>query len=158
MAKIYRVRLETSEREALEAIINKDKCAAYRQRHARILLKADENRIGGALSDRQIAAAVEVGIATVQRVRRVFVLHGLERALTRKDPDRVYLRKLDARGEARLVAMACENPPQGRAKWTLKLLSEKLVELEVVDSIGIETVRTTLKKTKSSPGRKSSGV
>jgi len=110
------------------------------------------------MSDQQIAEAVEAGIATVQRVRRVFVLHGLERALTRKDPDRVYQRKLDAKGEARLIAVTCEKPPDGRDKWTLKLLSEKLIELEVVDSIGIETVRTTLKKTTSNHGRKSSGV
>jgi transposase len=158
MAKIYRVKLEPSEREALEEIIKKDKCAAHKQRHARILLKADENRSGGAMSDQQIAEAVEAGIATVQRVRRVFVLHGLERALTRKDPDRVYQRKLDAKGEARLIAVTCEKPPDGRDKWTLKLLSEKLIELEVVDSIGIETVRTTLKKTTSNHGRKSSGV
>ena len=158
MPKIYRVLLEASERELLEAIIKKDRCAAHKQRHARILLKADENAPDGPLTDEQIAEAVECGTATVQRVRRIFVEHGLERSLHRKDPDRVYERKLDAKGEAQLVALACEDPPEGQAKWTMQLLADKLVELKVVDSIGREAVRTTLKKTKSNPGRKSSGA
>lgn len=158
MQKIYRVRLSASERESLEAIINKSKCAAHRQRHARILLKADENREGGPWKDGRIAEALEVGVATVQRVRRTLVEHGLERALERKDPERVYERKLDGRGEARLVALACEGAPGGRARWTMQLLADRLVELEVVDSIARETVRITLKKTRSSPGRRSSGA
>ena len=158
MPKIYRVRLEASERKFLESLIKKDRCAAHKQRHARILLKADENAPGGALSDAKIAAAVECGTATVQRVRRILVEHGLDRALERKDPDRIYERKLDAKGEAQLVALACEDPPEGQAKWTMQLLADKLVELEVVDSIGREAVRTTLKKTRSSPGRRSNGA
>lgn len=158
MPKIYRVQLEASERQLLEAIIKKDRCAAHKQRHARILLKADENIPSGPLTDEQIAAAVECGTATVQRVRRTLVEHGLDRALERKSPDRVYERKLDAKGEAHLLALACEDAPEGRAKWTLQLLADKLVELEVVDSIGREAVRTTLKKTKSNRGRKNSGA
>ena len=158
MPKIYRVRLEASERKFLESLIKKDRCAAHKQRHARILLKTDENAPGGALSDAKIAAAVECGTATVHRVRRILVEHGLYRALERKDPDRIYQRKLDAKGEAQLVALACEDPPEGQAKWTMQLLADKLVELEVVDSIGREAVRTTLKKTRSSPGRRSNGA
>jgi transposase len=158
MPKLYRVRLEASERELLEAVIRKDQCAAHKQRHARILLKADENAPGGALSDQRIAEAVHVGTATVQRVRRIFVEHGLECALQRRDPDRFYERKLDAKGEAQLIALACEEPPDGRAKWTLQLLADKLVELNVVDSIGREAVRMTLKKTRSNPGKKGSGA
>ena len=158
MPKIYRVQLEASERQLLEAIIRKDKCAAHKQRHARILLKADENAPNGALTDEQIAAAVECGTATVQRVRQTLVEHGLDRALERKRPDRIYERKLDAKGEAHLLALACEDAPEGRAKWTMQLLADKLVELEVVDSIGRETVRTTLKKTRSNRGRKNNGA
>lgn len=158
MPKIYRVRLEASERDLLEAILKRNKCAAHKQRHARILLKADENAPGGPWSDERIAEAVEAGTATVQRVRCVFVSHGLERALQRKDPDRVYERKLDAKGEAHLIALACEAPPQGRSRWTLQLLADKLVELKIVDSIGREAVRTTLKKMKLSLGRKGSGA
>lgn len=158
MPKIYRVKLEASERQQLESILNKKRSAAHKQRHARILLKADENRSGGSLSDEQIAEAVEVGTATVQRVRKTFVLHGLDRCLERKNPDRVYERKLDAKGEAHLIALACEDPPEGRDKWTLQLLADRLVELEIVESIGREAVRTTLKKTTSSPGRKNSGA
>ncbi len=158
MPKIYRVRLDRSERSLLKSFLRKKKCAAHRQRHARILLKADENAPNGALTDAKIAEAVEVGLATVQRVRRIFVEHGLDRALERKDPDRVYERKLDARGEAKLVALACEAPPSGRARWTMQLLADKLVELEIVDSIGREAVRTTLKKTRSNPGKRDSGA
>lgn len=158
MPKIYRVRLSASERETLEAIIRRKQCAAHRQRHARILLKADENAPGGALGDARIAEAVAVGVATVERVRRILVEHGLARALERKDPDRVYERRLDARGEAHLVALACEDAPEGRAKWTMQLLADRLVELEIVDTIGRETVRTTLKKTRSSRGREGSGA
>lgn len=158
MRKIYRVRLDASERHALDAILKKNKCAAHRQRHARILLKVDENAPGGALTDAQTAEAVEVGTATVQRVRRIFVEHGLQRALERKDPDRVYERKLDAKGEAKLVALACEDPPEGSSKWTMQLLADKLIELDVVGSIGREAVRTTLKKMRSSHGRRGSGA
>jgi hypothetical protein len=88
MAKIYRVRLEATERKCLEAIIKKKRCAAHRQRRARILLKADENSPRGSLTDVEIASAVEVGTATVERVRRIFVMHGMGAALERKDPDR----------------------------------------------------------------------
>jgi len=158
MPKIHHVRLTPSERAELEAILRRGKTAAHRQRHARILLKADESQKGGALKDREVAESVDVSVPTVERVRRIFVEHGLERALERKDPDRHYHRKLDAKGEAQLIALACEDPPEGRQRWTLKLLADKLVELEVVESIGVETVRSTLKKTRSSPGKSGSGA
>ena len=158
MPKIHHVRLTPSERAELEAILKRGKTAAHRQRHARILLKADESQKGGALKDREVAESVDVSVPTVERVRRIFVEHGLERALERKDPDRHYHRKLDAKGEAQLIALACEDPPEGRQRWTLKLLADKLVELEVVESIGVETVRSTLKKTRSSPGKNGSGA
>lgn len=158
MPKTHHVTLEPSERAELEAILRRGRTAAHRHRHARILLKADENQEGGGMKDREIAKSVDVSIPTVERVRRILVEHGLERALERKDPDRHYHRKLDAKGEAQLIALACGDPPEGRQRWTLKLLAEKLVELEVVESIGTETVRSTLKKMRSNPGKNGSGA
>lgn len=158
MPKKYRVKLEASERDCLEEILKSGNAAALKQRHARILLKADENADHGGLSDSAIAEAVEISVPTVERLRRNFVEHGLETALARKDPDRVYLRKFDAKAEAQLLALACEDPPEGQQRWTLKLLAGKVVELEIVDSVCQETVRQTLKKTRSNPGRKNSGA
>jgi hypothetical protein len=155
--KKHHIRLSSQEREQLESIVRKGKTSAHRQRHARILLLADTNGPGGGQSDSQIALAAHTSIPTVERVRRVCVEHGLERALERKDPDRDYLRKLDGRAEAQLIALSCGPTPPGRARWTLRLLAERLVELEIVAEISHETVRQTLKKTSSSRGRKSSG-
>lgn len=152
MPKKYRIALSPSERAELEGILKRGKAAALTQRHARILLLADDNRTGGAARDLDIAEAVGVGTATVERVRRIGVEHGLERALQRKDPDRHYERKLDGKGEAQLIGLACGPAPQGRARWTLSLLADKLVELEVVEAISPETVRRTLKKTNSNLG------
>lgn len=152
MPKKYRIALSPSERAELEGILKRGRAAALTQRHARILLLADDNRTGGAARDLDIAEAVGVGTATVERVRRIGVEHGLERALQRKDPDRHYERKLDGKGEAQLIGLACGPAPQGRARWTLSLLADKLVELEVVEAISPETVRRTLKKTNSNLG------
>lgn len=152
MPKKYRIELTAQERLELTGILKRGKAAVLRQRHARILLLADENLSGGARSDVDIAVAVGVGVATVERVRRVCVEHGLARSLKRKGPARHYERKLDAKGEAHLIALACEPAPEGRARWTLQLLADKLVELDVVDSISSESVRRTLKKTNLSLG------
>lgn len=111
----------------------------------------------GGWSDARIAEAAQTSIPTVERVRRVCVEHGLLRALAGKDPERAYLRKLDGRGEAQLIALCCGTAPEGRARWTLRLLGERLVELEIVESISHETVRQTLKKTNSSRGKRNSG-
>lgn len=157
MAKKYRLRLQEEERQRLEALLRKGRRSAQVQRHARILLHADENQPHGGWEDARIAAAVGTTARTVERVRRVGVEHGLLRALERKDPDRVYERRLDGAGEARLVALTCGAAPSGRARWTLRLLADKLVELEVVASISHEAVRQTLKKTTSSPGANASG-
>jgi transposase len=155
--KKHHIRLSPEERAQLQAIVSKGKASALRQCHARILLLADTNDPKGGRSDSQIAEAVQTSIPTVERVRRICVEHGLERALERKDPDREYLRKLDGKGEAQLIALSCGDAPKGRARWTLRLLADRLVELEIVDSISHEAVRQTLKKTKSNRGRKSSG-
>jgi transposase len=155
--KKYHIRLSEEERAELAAIVGKGKSGAQRQCHARILLLADTEGPEGGWSDSQIAQAVHTSIPTIERVRRVCVEYGLARALERKDPERHYERKLDGRGEAQLLALSCGEPPAGFARWTLRLLAERLVELEVVAEISHETVRRTLKKTKSSRGGKSSG-
>jgi transposase len=151
--KKYKVTLTADERQALHDLIAAGKAAALKLAHARILLKADAAPEGPAWTDERIAEAVEVNLTTVERVRQRFVEEGLEAALVRKKqvrPSRE--RKLDGEGEARLIALACSEPPQGRCAWTLQLLADKLVELHVVDSISDETVRQVLKKTNSSRG------
>ena len=151
--KKYKVTLTTEERQQLQALITTGKAAAKKLTHARILLKADAAEGGPAWDDLQIAYATEVSTDTVARVRQRFVEYGLEAALTRKKQDRPSReRKLDGRGEARLIALACSPPPQGRNEWTMQLLADKLVELEVADAVSDETVRRVLKKTRSSRG------
>ena len=155
--KKHHIRLGAQERNELEAILRKGRASAVRQRHARILLLADTDGPEGGSSDWQIASAAHTSIPSVERVRRACVEHGLERALERKDPERDSLRKLDGKGEAQLLALCCGPAPEGHARWTLRLLAGRLVELEVVDAICHETVRAVLKKTNSSRGAKSSG-
>jgi transposase len=156
MAK-YIVRLTPEERTQLTALISTGRWAASVLTRARMLLKADASEEGPDWSDREIAEAVETSLASVHRVRQVFVKEGLAAALERQRPTGRQYRKLDGAQEARLVALTCSAPPEGRARWTLQLLADRLVELEVVDTIGRECVRTTLKKMTSSRGRRSSG-
>jgi transposase len=151
--KRYRVTLEADERQQLHDLIAAGQAAARKLSHARILLKADAADGGPAWPDHRIADALEVSTATVERVRQRFVEQGFDAALDRKHRERPARQiKLDGRAEARLIALACSAPPDGRATWTMQLLADKLVELEVVDSISDETVRLALKKTRSSPG------
>jgi transposase len=146
--KKYRVTLTADERHHLTTLIAAGKAAAQKLAHARILLKADQADGGPGWTDDRIADAVEVSVATVERVRQRFVEDGLDAALARKPQDRPSReRKLDGRAEARLIALACSAPPDGRKRWTLKLLADRLVELEVVDAVCPETVRQTLQKT-----------
>lgn len=112
------------------------------------MLKVDEN--GPSLTDDQAAEACEVSSQTVARVRRLFDTEGFERALCRKKPDRVYERKIQGEEEAHLIALACSKPPEGRSKWSLRLLAEKMVELGHLESVSYGTVRRALKKTSSS--------
>lgn len=153
----YMVRLTADERAQMEDLIRTGKRAASVLIHARILLKADAGESGPDWDDEQIAEAVECGASTVYRVRRAFVEEGLAAALFRKKPTGRQYRKLDGAQEARLIALACSAPPEGQANWTLRLLADRLVELEVVDAISPECVRTTLKKTNSNRGCISSG-
>jgi transposase len=149
--KKYVVTLTAEERHELSALITAGKGAAPKLTHARILLKADAAPSGPAWADERIAEALEVSHATVERVRQRFVEQGLEAALVRKKPDRPpRSAALDGAAEARLIALACSQPPTGRAAWTLRLLADKLVQLEVVASVSHETVRQVLKKTNSS--------
>ena len=146
MDKKYLVRLTGEERVQLEELIAKGKAAAYRITHAHILLKADAD--GPAWSDERIAEAFSVHVNTARNVRQRFVEGGLEAALNRKKPLMPpRQRVLDGEKEARLIALSCGEPPAGRARWTLHLLADKMVELRFVDSISHETVRQTLKKT-----------
>jgi transposase len=152
MKKLYRVRLLAEERAQLEGLLSKGKAAARTLMHARILLKADEGVAGPRLSDDQIAEAVEVNRSTVERVRMRCVEEGVEAALRPRPSRQLHPRKLDGVQEAHLVALACSPAPKGRNRWSLRLLADKLVELEVVDDVSYETVRRTLKKTNSSRG------
>ena len=151
--KKYLVTLTPEEREQLAGLLSAGKRSALTLARARILLKADQADGGPAWPDERIAEALDCGVRTVERVRQRFVERGLEEALGRKKQDRPSReRKLDGRAEARLIALACSQPPDGRAAWTLQLLADKLVELKVVDSVCDETVRRVLKKTNSSRG------
>ena len=149
--KKYLVTLTPDEREQLAGMIAAGKAAAKTLAHARILLKADAAPGGPAWADERIAEAVEVSTDTVARVRQRFVERGLEAALVRKKQDKPSReRVLDGAAEARLLAVACSEPPDERKAWTLRMLADRLVELEVVGSVSTETVRRVLKKTSSS--------
>jgi transposase len=139
--KKYIVTLNQEERQKLESLTRKGRLPARQFKRAMILLKADEG-----LSDPQIMAAVAVSRPTVERIRKRYVEGGLAKAL-QEDPRPGQRRKLDGRGEAHLIALACSDAPAGHAHWTLRLLADKLVALQVVESISHETVRQTLKKT-----------
>lgn len=152
MRKKYRVTLTSEERASLEQMVRAGKAAARKLAHARILLKADEVEGGSGWSDAAIAEALDVGLATVARVRQRFVEDGVEGALVPRPTTRTYLRKLDGRGEAHLVALACSTPPEGRKRWTLQLLADRVVALGLTEQLSYETVRRTLAKTRSSRG------
>lgn len=150
MRKQYIVRLREEERQELTALVSSGKAAAYKIRHAHILLKVDAD--GPAWPDEQVAEAFSCHRHTVSNVRQRFVEHGLEAALERKRRETPPRRPVcDGEAEAKLIALRCGQPPQGYGRWTLKLLADKAVELEIVASISYETVRQVLKKTTSSP-------
>jgi transposase len=152
--KIYQVKLSASERDHLENIVSSGTEKARKLTRARILLKANEG-----WTDPQIQAALDVSRPTVERVRRKYVAEGLNAALNRKKPDREYERKIDGRDEAHLVALVCGDPPEGYAKWSMRLLAERFVELEQVEleTVSHETVRQVLKKMNLSPGKTNNG-
>jgi transposase len=152
MPKKYVVELSAEERGQLEELVNKGRSLARRIEHARSLLKADQGVQGPGWSDARIAQAYDVSVLTVGRIRQRLVEHGLQDALARRQHEQAMRRKLDGAAEAKLIALACGAPPQGRGRWTIRLLADKLVELEIVNSVGRETLRKTLKKMSLSPG------
>src|SRR2546430_2610960 len=145
--KLYRVKLTPEERAQLLDLLSKGKAAARTLTHARILLKTDEGVAGPRLGDESIAEALDVNRSTVERVRIRCVEEGFEAALRPRPSRQLHPRKLDGVQEAHLVAVACSPAPKGRARWSLRLLADRVVELEIVDAISYETVRQTLKKT-----------
>lgn len=152
--KTYEVNLSKSERNHLENLVSKGVEKARKLTRARILLKADENWL-----DHEISEALDVGMATVIRIRKKYALEGLDAALNRRKSSRVYDHKVDGKAEAHLIALACSQPPEGYSKWTLRLLADRFVALEQVEleSISYETVRRVLKKTNSSRGKSNNG-
>jgi transposase len=152
MKKKYIVTLTEAERQTLQTMLSRGKAAARKLVHARILLKADAGADGPGWNDDQIAEGLEVGRATVERVRKELVEEGLEAALDRRKPRRQYERVLDGDGEAHLIALACQKPPEGQGRWTLRLLADRMVQLEYVERVSYQTVRRTLKKTNLSLG------
>jgi transposase len=152
MAKKYIVRLSAEERGELESLVKKGRAAARQRRHAEILLKADKGDLGPAWKDEDICEAFDVNVRTVERLRRRRVEEGLEEALNGQKPGGGKNPKLDGEQEAHLIALACSEAPGGASHWSLRLLAERLVELDYVDGISHETVRQVLKKTNSNRG------
>jgi transposase len=145
--KRHIVVLSEEERARLHTMIGQGVASARVLTHARILLKANQGEAGPGWTDAAIAVAVEVHPTTVTRIRQQYVTAGLDAALRRKPPARQYRRRLDGEQEARLVALACSAPPEGHKRWTLRLLADRLVELEVVETVSYETVRQALQQT-----------
>lgn len=143
----YRVNLTEEERGGLHKLVTSGRTAARTLTRARILLKSE-----GGDDDQTIAEALDVGLATISRVRQRCVEGGVEAAITSRKPQRHYQRKLDGSQEAHLIALACSEPPQGHARWTLRLLADRMGQVGYVDSLSHETVRGTLEKTNSNHG------
>lgn len=152
MRKRYLVTLTDEERQDLRSLVSAGKAAARKLVRARILLLADQAEGGPAKSDPEITHALGCGRATVERVRKQFVEEGLAATLTPKPTTRTYENRLDGQAEAHLIALACSDPPEGRGRWTLRLLADRIVALGHVESVSHEAVRLTLKKTTSNRG------
>jgi transposase len=150
MAKKYRVTLSAAERDELTALIRKGKADARKLAHARVLLQVDESESGPGGTDEQTACALNLSTRTVERVRERFVEQGLAAALLPQPSTRRYERAFDGAQEAQLIALACSEPPEGKSRWTLRLLAEQAVEMKIVDTVSYESVRQALKKTNSS--------
>ena len=145
--KKYIVSLTSSERDFLEQLTKKGKIAAYKMNHARILLKADINQEEGGWIDRKISESLDIGHATIERVRQRFVEEGIEAALNRREQKKRRPKIIDGEKEAYLIAIACSETPKGKSNWTLQMLADKMVELNCVEQVSTETIRQSLKKT-----------
>lgn len=149
--KRYIVNLTTDERDRLNTLIQKGKAPARQLLRARILLKADASEAGEAWSDGQISEALDTSVDTIARTRQQLVEGGIDAALTRRhSPNSARKRIFDGAAEAKLIALACSEPPKGRSRWTLKLLESAVVEMAIVDRASDNTIGRTLKKTSSS--------
>jgi hypothetical protein len=151
-AKIYHLTLTDEEREELTSLVKKGKGAARRLTRSRILLLADENRADGGWKDEDIANALSISQRTVERTREKCVMQGIESALNHTRPQNKKAPILDGEAEAKLVQLACSSPPDGYERWSLRLLTAKFVELEIVETVSRETIRITLKKMNLSLG------
>jgi hypothetical protein len=148
MNKRYLVKLDKDERKELSQLVTKENVAGKKRTHAQVLLLADCGKHGPAWKDEGIAEACQVTVRTVENIRKRLVLEGLESALNRKRQVRLSRQKiLDGEKEAKVVALCCGSAPSGHARWTLRLLAERIVELEIVEAVSHETVRRCLKKT-----------
>jgi transposase len=150
---LYTIKLTKAEVEELHAIINKGSHTSQTFRVAYILLNCDEGKYSDKVTNEQISKVLKVGMRTIDRVKKRFVEEGLEAVLERRPTSRVYEKKSDGDIEAKLVTLCCSEPPKGYAKWSLRLLADKMVELKYVESISHITVRSILKKTNLNPGR-----
>ena len=150
---LYTIRLTKAEVEELHAIINKGFHTSQTFRVAYILLNCDEGKYSEKVTNEQISKVLKVGMRTIDRVKKRFVEEGFEAVLERRPTSRVYEKKSDGDVEAKLVTLCCSEPPKGYAKWSLRLLADKMVELKYVESISHITVRNILKKTNLNPGR-----
>ncbi len=146
MQKKYIVELTIQERKMLEAIINADRMAAHKRKHAQMLLKADQGSQGPRWSDIKIADAFDCHRTTVENLRKRLVEHGLDKAMEHGNRGSYRARKFDGVAEAHLIATACSSAPDGRNRWTVRLLADEMVSLGIVDSCGKTTVHNTLKK------------
>ena len=149
----YTVKLTKSEVEELMIIINKGSHTSQTFRTAYILLNCDEGKYSEKVTNEQISKVLKVGMRTVDRIKKKFIEEGLEACLDRRPTSRIYERKTDGDVEAKLVSLCCSEPPKGYAKWSLRLLADKMVELNYVESISHVTVRSVLKKTNLSLGK-----
>jgi transposase len=158
MKQLYKVKLSESERKQLIKLVNNGSEKAKKTLHARILLQADCSKNGPGKKAKEIAKILNISDRTVHRVRHKFATRGLEVALNRKEHEAYKPRKIDGEKEARLISICCSEAPEGRKEWTLKLLSQKLVELDIVENISRSTVCRALKKTNLNHGKKKNGV
>ncbi|HEV2653456.1 MAG TPA: helix-turn-helix domain-containing protein [Ktedonobacteraceae bacterium] len=155
----YSVKLTLEQRRQLEGVVKKGTTPAREILHAQVLLKTDSGEHGPRWSVKQIQAAYAVGSTTIKRIRHRFMEQGLDAAVTRKkQAPRPQKRKIDGEQEAHIIAMMCTQTPQGRERWTLRTVRDRAIELEIVEEVSYETIRTVLKKTNSSPGKRSNGV
>jgi transposase len=152
MNQKYIVKLTETERSQLKELISCGEASARQIRRAYILLKSDCSEDGPKWKYHAICEAYDVSSLTVYNVRKKYDEGGLERAILRKKPERVYERRLDGEGEAHLIALACSKPPEGYERWSLRLLKDRIIRLEIVENISHETIRQTLKKTSSNLG------